>query len=59
MTKVKSDGHIWGLELNRYLHFSFCGNWTIFGRDRANSIIDLDWIFKVKVMAEVKPNGHI
>ena len=39
------------LELNRYVCFSFCGNWTIFGWDIANSIFDL--------MAKVKPDGHI
>ena len=39
--KVKSDGYIWGLEFNRCVRFSFRGNWTIFGRDIANSIFDL------------------
>ena len=28
--KVKPHGHIWGLEFNRYVCFSFRGNWTIF-----------------------------
>ena len=42
MAKVKSDGHIWGLELNRYVCFSFRGNWTIFGWDIANSMFDLE-----------------
>ena len=40
MTKVKSDGHIWGLKFNRYACFSFCGNQTIFGWDKANSKFD-------------------
>ena len=40
--KVKFDGHIWGQEFNRCVCFSFCGNWTIFGRDIANSIFDLE-----------------
>ena len=42
MAKVKPDGHIWALELNRYVCFSFRGNRTIFGWDIANSIIDLE-----------------
>ena len=42
MAKVKSDGHIWGLEFNRYVCFSFRGNGTIFDRDIANSIFDLE-----------------
>ena len=33
MAKVKPDGHIWALEFNRYVCFSFCGNRTIFGWD--------------------------
>ena len=40
--KVKSDGHIWGLEFNRCVRFSFRSNRTIFGRDIANSIFDLE-----------------
>ena len=40
--KVKYDGHIWGQEFNRCVCFSFCGNRTIFGRDIANSIFDLE-----------------
>ena len=105
MVKVKSDGHIWGLEFNWCVCFSFCGNRTIFGRDIANSAFDHEnsrsrswprsnpmvtfevlrsidmfafhfraithfwlrysqfdiwpWKFKVKVMAKVKPDGHI
>ena len=58
MAKVKSDGHIWGLEFNRYASFSFRGNWTTFGWDKANSIFDLE-TSKVKVMAKVKHDGHI
>ena len=41
MTKVKPDGPIWSLELSRCVCFSFCGNRTIFGWDRANSILTL------------------
>ena len=105
MVKFKPIGHIWGLEFNRYVCFSFRGNLTIFGWDIANSIFDLEnsrwrswpksnrwshlsrrvqsicllfvswqsdhfwlryskfcswpWEFKVKVMAKVKPDGHI
>ena len=40
--QVKPDGHIWALEFNRYVCFSFRGNWTIFGWDIANSIFDLE-----------------
>ena len=40
--KVKSDGHIWDLEFNRCVRYSFRGNRTIFGRDIANSIFDLE-----------------
>ena len=42
MAKVKPDVHIWALEFNRYVCFSFRGNRTIFGWDIANSIFDLD-----------------
>ena len=42
MAKVKLDGHIWALEFNRYVCFSFCGNWTIFCWDIANSVFDLE-----------------
>ena len=42
MAKVEPDGHIWALEFNRYVCFSFHGNRTIFGRDIANSIFDLE-----------------
>ena len=35
-----SDGHIWGIEFNRYVCFSFRVNWTIFGWDIANSTFD-------------------
>ena len=42
MAKVKPDGHIWALEFNRYVCFSFRGNRTIFGWDTANSIFDLE-----------------
>ena len=30
MAKFKPNGHIWGLEFNRYVCFSFRGNQTIF-----------------------------
>ena len=42
IAKVKPDGHIWALEFNRYVCFSFRGNRTIFGGDIANSIFDLE-----------------
>ena len=42
MVKVKPIGHLWSLEFNRYVCFSFRGNQTIFGRDIANSIFDLE-----------------
>ena len=42
MAKVKPGGHIWALEFNRYVGFSFRGNRTIFGWDIANSIFDLE-----------------
>ena len=42
MAKVKSDGHICGLEFNRCVCFSFRGNRIIFGRDITNSIFDLE-----------------
>ena len=43
MAKVKPDGHIWGLEFNQNVCFSFRGNKnrTILGWDIANSIFDL------------------
>ena len=42
MAKVKPNGHIWALEFNRYVCFSFRGNRTIFGWNIANSIFDLE-----------------
>ena len=39
---VKPNGHIWALEFNWYVCFSFRGNRTIFGWDIANSIFDLE-----------------
>ena len=42
MVKVKPIGHIWGLEFNRYVCFSFRGNRTTFGWDIGNSIFDLE-----------------
>ena len=35
-------GHIWGLQVNQYVCFSFHGNRTIFGWDITNSIFDLE-----------------
>ena len=40
--KVKCDGHIWGLEFNWYVCFSFHSSRTIFGSDIPNSIFDLE-----------------
>ena len=40
--KVKPIGHIWGLELNWYVCFSFHGYRITFGWDTANSIVDLE-----------------
>ena len=42
MAKVKPDGHIWALEFNRYVCFSFRGNRAIFWWDIVNSIFDLE-----------------
>ena len=42
MVKVKSIGHIWCLEFNRYVCFSFRGNRTTFGWDIAKSIFELE-----------------
>ena len=42
MANVKPDGHIWALEFNRYVCFSFRGNRTIFGWDIAYCIFDLE-----------------
>ena len=41
MVKVKPNGHIWCLEINRYVCFSFRGNRTIYGWDIVNSILTL------------------
>ena len=49
MAKVKPDGHIWALEFNRYVCFSFCGNRTILGWDIANSIFDLENMMIISV----------
>ena len=51
MVKFKPIGHIWGLEFNWYICFSFRGNLTIFGWDIENS--------RSTAMAKVKPDGHI
>ena len=42
MAKVKPDGHIWGLNFNWHICFSFRENRTTFGWDIANSIYDLE-----------------
>ena len=42
MAKVKPDGPIWSLEFSQCVCFSFRGNRTIFGWDKANSIFDLE-----------------
>ena len=42
MVQVRPIGHIWGLEFNRYVCFSFRGNRTTIGWDIANSILDLE-----------------
>ena len=55
MAKVKTDGHIWGLELIRCVCFSFRGNRAIFGWDIANFIFDLEK-FKVKVTTKIDQN---
>ena len=52
MVKFKPIAHIWGLEFNRYVCFSFRGNRTVkVTFDLQNS--------KVKVMVKFKPIGHI
>ena len=67
MAKVKPDGHIWALEFNRYVCFSFHGNRTVFGRDIANSIFDLEksrsrsWPKSTKIYSsnlQVRANNH-
>ena len=58
MAKVKPDGHIWALEINQYVWFSFRGNRTIFWL-RYSKFYIWPWKFKIKVMAKIKPNGHI
>ena len=58
IVKVKSIGHIWGLEFNRYVCFSFRRNrnplWLRYSKFHI-------WPRKVKVnvMAKVKSDGHI
>ena len=56
MVKVKPIGHIWGLEFNLYICFSFRGNRTIFGWDIYSKFHIWPWKFKVKIMAKVKPD---
>ena len=50
IAKVKSDGHIWGIEFNQYVSFLFRGNRTMFYQDVK---------VKVKVTAKVKSYCHI
>ena len=65
MAKVKPDDHIWGLESNRYVCFSFRGNRTNFGWDIANSIFDLEhsrsghnenWPKSIQVIYRLRPS---
>ena len=58
MVKVKPTGHIWVLEFNRYVCFSFRGNRTNFWL-RYRKFHIWPWKFKVKVMAKVKTDGRI
>ena len=58
MAKVKSGGHIWGLECNRYVCFSFRGNQTTFWL-RYSKFHIWPWKFNVKVMAKMKLDGRI
>ena len=55
---VNPDGPIWGLQFNQYICFSFHGNWTIFGRDIANSLLDLDYSRSMS-WPRSKAGGHI
>ena len=45
-TKIRIDGHIWGLVLNRCLFFLFHGKWAIFFKYHKFNI--WPWKFKVK-----------
>ena len=56
MAKVKPYGHIWALEFNQYVCFSFRGNRTIFGGDIANSISNLEKSRSFKVKVKVAQN---
>ena len=58
MAKVKPDGHIWALEFNWYVCFSFLWQSYHFWLRYCKFCI-WPWKFKVKVMAKVKPDGHI
>ena len=55
MVKVKPIGHIWSLEFNRYVCFSFRGNRTIFWL-RYSKFHIWPWKFKVKVMMKIDQN---
>ena len=61
MAKVKPDGHIWALVFNRYV--SICLLFVSWQSDhfwlRYSKFYIWPWKFKVKVMAKVKPDGHI
>ena len=56
MVKVKSAGHIWGLDFNRYVFLSWQSDhfWQ-----RYSKFHIWPWKFKVKVTAKFKANGHI
>ena len=63
--KIQGQGHDQGQNLWLHLRpsmqsirsFSFRGSWIIFGWDIIKSIFD--WKYNVKVIAKVKPGGHI
>ena len=55
ITKVKPDGHIWGLEFNWYVCVLFCGNWTIFWL-RYSKFHIWPWKIKVKVKMKIDQN---
>ena len=57
MAKVKPDGHIWALEFNRYVCFSFYCNQTVFGWDKAISIFDLEK-FRSSSRQKIDQNLH-
>ena len=56
MTKVKTNGYVWGLVFNQYVHFSFYGKRFVI---RYNELLIWPWKFKVKVMTQVNHIDHI